>query len=88
MDEPSHKTALDVPEKMMAVQERVPPQQHTRSHQTDITSENYRTVHKARCFKSSGSVFFQTPLGRMGKQIHNTNDFVDPEECPLHKVLP
>eukprot|EP00957_Ditylum_brightwellii_P070975 5393759-Ditylum_brightwellii.AAC.1 len=72
----------------MAVQEQVPPQQRTRPYQKDITSENYRTVHKARRFKSSGSVSFQAPLGRMGKQIHNTNDLVDAEECPLHKVLP
>eukprot|EP00957_Ditylum_brightwellii_P056387 4274418-Ditylum_brightwellii.AAC.1 len=66
----------------------MPPHQHTRPHQTDITPENYRAVHKAKCFKSSGSISFQTPLGRMGKQIHNTNDLVDSEECPLHKVLP
>eukprot|EP00957_Ditylum_brightwellii_P053010 4019146-Ditylum_brightwellii.AAC.1 len=61
----------------MAVQERVPPQQHTRPYQKDITSENYRTVRKARCSKSSGSVSFQTPLRRMEKQTHSTNDLVD-----------
>eukprot|EP00957_Ditylum_brightwellii_P124272 9472883-Ditylum_brightwellii.AAC.2 len=71
----------------MAMQAQVPQQQHTRPHQTDITSENHRTIRKARCFKSSGSVSFQSPLGRMGKQIHNTNNLVDPEECPLHKIL-
>eukprot|EP00957_Ditylum_brightwellii_P096199 7328431-Ditylum_brightwellii.AAC.1 len=70
---------------MMAVQERMPPQHCTRPYQKDITPENYRTVHKTRCSKNPGPVPFQSPLGRMGKQNHNTNDLVDAEKHPLHK---
>eukprot|EP00957_Ditylum_brightwellii_P186079 14167715-Ditylum_brightwellii.AAC.1 len=85
MDEPSYKTTLDVPKKTVAVQERVPPQQHTRPYQKDITTENYRTVRKTRHPKNPKPVPLQSLLGRMGKQNHNTNDLVDTEKHPLYK---